>query len=157
MTNRLFRPVTALSLLVALFGCTTETDPSDPTPAIHLSALEVSLTEGAAPETVTVALDQPPTGEVTVTLTATGGILVAPTTLHFTPEDYATPRPVVLSPLDDDDVVASYDTITVAAEGVAEVKATALTTDDDYIPILTTTEPVAFAEGDPVEIGISVP
>ena len=156
MTNRLFRALAALFLVYAFVGCTTETDPSDPTPAIHLSTLEVSLTEGMAPETVTVALDQPPTAEVAVTLTATAGVLVAPTTLHFTPEDYATPRPVVLSPLDDDDVVASYDTITVAAEGVAEVKATVLTTDDDYIAILTTKEAVSFAEGDTVEIGISL-
>src|SRR6478609_2098840 len=156
MTSQLFRPVAAFAPLASLLGCSTQTDASAPTPAFQLSDLEVTLTEGAAPETVTVALDQPPTEEVTVTLTATAGILLAPTTLHFSPEDYATPQPVVLTPIDDDDVVASYDTITVAAEGLSTVQAAVLTTDDDYLAILTTKEALAFEEGDTVEIGVSL-
>jgi hypothetical protein len=156
MTTRPFRAALALALLVVFLGCAAETDPSDPTPVINLSDLELTLTEGTAAETVTVALDAPPAGEVTVTLTSTPGIQVAPTTLHFSAEDPATPRQVVITPSDDDDVVARYDTITVAAEGLGTVTATVTTTDDDYLAILTTKDALAFTEGDTIEIGVSL-
>lgn len=156
MTSPLLRPIAAIALLASLLGCSTQTEASDPAPTFALSDLEVTLTEGAAPETITVALDQPPAEEVTVTLATTAGVLVAPTTLHFTPEDHATPQHVVISPVDDDDVIAHYDTITVTAEGLTTVKATVTTTDDDYIAILATKEALAFEEGDTVEIGISL-
>ncbi|GAA4703194.1 hypothetical protein [Nocardioides conyzicola] len=61
---------------------------------------ELELEKGGAPATYSVRLSQSPADDVTVHASSSVGCDTVPTTLTFTPADYATPQTVTVSPTD---------------------------------------------------------
>ena len=61
----------------------------------------LSLSEGGDPTVYTVALSMRPTGPVTVSISGSEDITIAPHTLTFSSGDYATPKQVTLRAVDD--------------------------------------------------------
>ena len=80
----------------------------------------LSLTEGGESGSYEVALDDEPTGNVTITITAGGSVTTDPTSLTFTPLNWNTPRTVTVRAAQDADASAEFVTIThTVADGSA--------------------------------------
>jgi putative cell wall-binding protein len=70
----------------------------------------VDFDEGGEGSSFTVALDSAPTDDVIVGLTGQGDgqVMLEPTSLVFTPENWSTPQEVSVEPIDDDDPELNY-------------------------------------------------
>ena len=79
----------------------------DDSQRVSVSAGELTIEEGAT-ASYTVGMDAEPTGTVTVTVEVPEGaeLLVSPTVLTFTPDNWSQPQTVTVTALEDDDAVA---------------------------------------------------
>ena len=79
----------------------------DDSQRVSVSAGELTIEEGAT-ASYTVGMDAEPTGTVTVTVEVPEGaeLLVSPTMLTFTPDNWSQPQTVTVTALEDDDAVA---------------------------------------------------
>ena len=120
-----FNTVRTLSVTVAdaahtLAGAlTTETVDIVPTPSVAVAPTSLTLIEGGASGTYSVALGGQPTGSVAVTATSDDASVAIDTdatprtrTLTFTPENWNTPQTVTVAPQDDD--TADDETATIS-------------------------------------------
>ena len=81
---------------------TTGTRAVDPARWVNVSKKTVALTEGGGAATYTVALESPPTGNVTVTVASdNAAVSRSPGTLAFTTTNWATAQTVTVTPVDD--------------------------------------------------------
>ena len=100
----------------------TESDVATATPmaeALTLTGTPVTVTEGGAAETFTVALNIEPTENVTVTVTSgdTEAAAVSPASLTFTKDNYSAAQTVTVTPVEDDDAAGESVTLTLDATG----------------------------------------
>ena len=72
-----------------------------------------AVTEGGATDTFTIALTSAPTANVTITIGGDADVTGAPTSLTFTPANWQTAQTVTLAAVDDSDVEAATETVTV--------------------------------------------
>ncbi len=94
----------------------------------------LALTESGAVGTFTVRLTQPPTGALAIAVALAHPAIAAasPTTLTFSPVDYATPQRVTLTPRADIDGAADASTVRLTAAGLRD-RAVALTVAEDAV------------------------
>ena len=103
--------------------------------------------EGTSSSTLAVSLSQRPLSNVMVTITTTtGAVQVAPATLTFTPDSYATKQNVTLTGLDDPDTADGMDTIKLHATdpdhgGAALDRSVQITVHDDDTQRISTNAP----------------
>ena len=94
---------------------------------VSIDPTELTVTEGdATGASYTVVLDSQPTADVTVTISGHAGtdVLVTPSTLTFTSENWETPQTVTVSAAQDEDAAADQAVIlTHAASGASEYAA----------------------------------
>src|SRR5690348_5700737 len=147
MSTNLFRLLPLLPLALAL-GCGGGSDggPSD-IPVIVLSESALSMTEGT-PETLTVVLDAAPSANVSVALATAERVTVLPTTLEFTPANFATPKSVIVMPLQDADLAPGVDTISATATGLGTVKIPVSIADNDSQAVVLDSAQLTLTEGD---------
>lgn len=69
--------------------------------AVSETGGSTAVTEGGASDTYTLVLTSQPSADVTITLSTGAEITVAPTTLTFTPANFATPQTVTVTAVDD--------------------------------------------------------
>jgi hypothetical protein len=145
----------SLPILAAL-GCGGGNDgsPAD-TPVIVLSQSSLSVIEGT-PDTVTVVLDAAPPANVSVTLSSAGRVTLLPTTLDFTPANFATPKFVVVTPIQDVDLAAGVDTVTATAAGLVTVKVPVAIVDNDSQAVVLDSTLLSIVEGDSVTYGVKL-
>lgn len=151
-TPRRLRPL----LLLLAIGCGGGRDgaPSE-VPVIVLSQATLDLTEGT-PETLTVVLDAAPPGNVSVALSSAGRVTMLPTTLDFTPADFATPKSVIVTPVQDVDLVAGNDTVVATATGLVTVKVPVTIAEDDSQAVVLDSTSLTIVEGDSATYGIKL-
>ena len=152
MSFRHQRLVRALPVLFVL-GCGGSDGGPAEVPVIVLSQSGLSLTEGI-PETLTVVLDAVPQANISVALTSAGGVTVQPTSLDFTPANFATPKSVIVTPLQDADLAPGADTVTATATGLGIVKLPVTIADDDSQAVVLDSSQVALVEGDSATYGV---
>lgn len=120
-----------------------------PGPAFTVTPDTLTLAEGGASGTFTVALTAPPAGsiEVTVASSDTGAVTASPATLTFTSDDYDTPQTVTVAPVDDPDAADESATVTLSAAGIDDATVTVTVTDDDSQGIVVSPTEVTVVEG----------
>ena len=91
------------------------------TNGLTVSPQSLSLTEGAAGKDVSIALTAAPSGDVTVSASASSGlaqkVTVSPQSLTFGISDWSSAQPFTVSPQEDDDVGDERGTISITASG----------------------------------------
>ena len=125
----------------------------DETVGLSLSPDSLRIVENGADGSFTVALTSAPTAEVTVTVTSgdTTTATVSPAELKFTAQDYATPKPVTVSPVDDSVAGDRTATVTMAASGgdyEAVSGTVTVTVGDDDAALTVSPEALTVTEGD---------
>jgi hypothetical protein len=68
----------------------------------------VPVTEGGSSNSYTVVLDVEPTADVVIQMTGDEQVIVSPTMLTFTSIDFNTPKPVMVTAVDDDSAEGSH-------------------------------------------------
>jgi hypothetical protein len=86
--------------VLAAVGSATCTIAATP-PGVKLSKTSVSVTEGGATDSYTIALKAPPTADVVITATPDAKVNVSPAVLTFTPADWISPQRVTVTAVDD--------------------------------------------------------
>ena len=130
----------------------------EPTPepgSVTLSASSLPVAEGGS-ATYTVVLDAEPTANVTVSLSSNhAGVSTQPSSLTFTPEDWATAQTVRVAAAQDDDTSDESATISHAVSGADEYAGIAVAsvsvavTDDDEVQVQAEPTPEPQAEPEP--------
>lgn len=119
--------------------------------AIDLTVEPATLTlqEGGAAATFTVALSAAPSAAFTVTLSSgdTGAVTVSPASLTFDAENFSTPQTITVTPVDDADTRDESVTVTLAATGIGETTVTVVVEDDDVQALVVAPDTVTMAEG----------
>jgi predicted outer membrane repeat protein len=72
-------------------------------PGLVVNALSVSVTEGSTMDAYTVALNSPPTADVSVDIDAGTQLATDAQTLTFTPDNWDTPQTITVTAVDDGD------------------------------------------------------
>ncbi len=119
----------------------TVTTSDGDTAGFALSKTTVSATEGGTTDNFTVVLNSKPTHTVTITITGTSEVTVAPTSLSFDSSNWNTAQNVAVTAVNDsvdDDQQTSTITVSVSnsndskyGSGISNQSVTATTTDDD--------------------------
>jgi hypothetical protein len=157
MQSLALRRLTVVLALTTLLACDDPEGGNDTTPALELSTTALLLSEGADAETVMVSLDAAPAEEVTVAVSLTGeGLEVAPTTLHFTPENFDIPQPVAVTAAHDADLLDEVDTLSFAAPGIDTRLVQASTSDDDALAFVVSADRLDMEEGDTTTFELSL-
>jgi hypothetical protein len=107
--------------------------------AISVNPTSATVTEQGSAITLNVSLTQQPAANVTVTVTTTTGqAAISANQLTFTPVNYATNQPVLITAPDDVDTVDGSDTIKLSANvsGVADRNVGVTVKDNDVQAIL---------------------
>ena len=128
-------------------GAGTITDNDTAGVSVTESSGSTAVTEGGASDTVSVVLTSQPTANVTITISASSELQVSPSTLTFTPANYATPQAVTVSAVNDQQVEGAHG---------GTIGGTATSTDANYngsLGILT----VAITDNDAVTAGDNAP
>jgi len=86
--------------VLAAVGSATCTIAATP-PGVKLSKTSVSVTEGGATDSYTIALKAPPSADVVITATPDARVKVSPAVLTFTPADWISPQTVTVTAVDD--------------------------------------------------------
>ncbi len=115
------------------------------------AGVEVTVVEGVAGVTVskavlsvpeggsgayTVALDARPSASVTVNVSATGDVTVSPSSLTFSATDWQTPKTVMVSAADDDDLLYSLATVSHAVVHGTASEYSAVTAGDVAVTVV---------------------
>lgn len=111
-------------------------------PGVVISKTLVSAAEGGASDSYTIVLDSQPTSDVTVLANSDGSVLLTPTTLTFTPQNWDTPQTVTVSAVDNATVeVVHTATVTHSVssadadyDGVSVANVTVSLADNDLLP-----------------------
>lgn len=116
---------------------------------IDASVSTLSLTEGGANGTFTVALTQQPSSDVVVSVVSSdvGAAASSPATMTFTSANYATPQTVTVVPVNDNDTVDELATVTLSATGLASRTVSVGVDDDDSQILLLSTAALTVTEG----------
>lgn len=119
--------------------------------AIDLTVQPATLTlqEGGAAATFTVALTAAPAAEFTVTISSgdTGAVAVSPASLTFNADNFSTPQTITVTPVDDADTRDESVTVTIAATGIGQTTVTVVVEDDDVQALVVAPDTVTMAEG----------
>ncbi len=121
--------------------------------AFTLAPATLSLTEGGAVGSFTVALATLPTQPVTVSVTSgdTAAVTVSPASLSFTAANYTTPQTVTVTAVQDPDAANEEITVALAGSGgeygTVTGSATVSVTDDDTPGLTATPATVTVTEG----------
>ena len=115
----------------------------------------VAVNEGAQ-ATFTVALSRAPAGTMTVSLTSsdTAVATASPTSLTFSPDNFATAQTVTVEGVQDADTANGTANITLAATGVPSVTVRVDVTDDDVQGIQATPTALTIGEGLSGQFGV---
>ena len=123
------------------------------TPGLTVSESALTIAEGGS-DTYTVVLDNQPTADVTIDITAGGDVTTNPTSLTFTTSNWSTAKTVILGANQDDDAVdESVDiTHTVAQGSAAEyfglsIDDVDVTVDDDEAGVTISKDRLTIDEG----------
>ncbi len=122
----------------------------DDTQAFAIFPASLSLTEGGASSSFTVRLQFQPSAAVSVAVLSSdaGAASVSPVALTFTPADYATPKTVTVSPVDDLDVHDESVAVTMSSLDVPAAGSVAVAVaDDDVQAIILSSNNVSLTEG----------
>ena len=120
---------------------------------LDISQSSVTLSEGGASPTFTVALEDAPSADVTVSVTSgdTGAVTVSPASLTFTASNYDTVQTVTVNPVHDSDSEDERIDITLSASGGGYDNVTgsvvATVDDDDTAPLDISRDSVRLGEG----------
>ncbi len=127
----------------------------DDVQAIVPSAATLSLTEGGS-ASLGVRLAFRPAGEVRVSVASSNPAAagVAPTTLAFTAQNYATPQAVTVRGIEDVDLVDATANLTLSAAGLPDRVIALTITDDDQQAIVTDAASLTVIEGQTANLGV---
>lgn len=116
---------------------------------LSFSSSSVALTEGKPGKPLGISLTKQPSVDVVVTLTSSdvGAATVTPTTLTFTPANWATPQTITIAPVNDGDTANEAVTVTASAAGLAPQDISVAVTDDDVQRIVLTPTALSVNEG----------
>jgi hypothetical protein len=145
------------SLSGATTGTTTVNVTDDDTQIVQVSTGTLGVTEGAN-TTFGVTLGFVPATSVTVTIASgnTAVATVAPTTLTFTPANYATSQSVTVTAPQDADLAANSTSVTASATGAATGTVTVNVTDNDVQVVQVSPGTVSPTEGGTGSFGVTL-
>lgn len=133
-------------------------NPAGPLVFIRQTGGSTAITEGGAGDSYTVALGYAPDTNVTIAINSGSQLIVSPTSLTFTPQNWDQPQAVNVSAVNDAVVEGPHTgvithTVTAAGNynGVTASSLTVAITDDDMPTV------VVRASGDPAEAASPVP
>lgn len=134
---------------------TTVTD--DDVQAVVAANTAVVVGEGLTTQ-VGVSLRYQPSGTVTVAVasSATGAATVTPATLSFTAADYATPKTVTISGVQDMDLADATATIALTAAGATSGSIAVTVDDDDVQAVVVASGSVTVGEDASTQVGVSL-
>lgn len=119
----------------------------DDSQQLVVSTTNVAVTEGGT-ATVGVSLQYQPSANVTVTVVSSlPGSASVPASLTFSPATYAAVQSLVITGVQDSNIVNETATITLASSGIPSVAITANITDNDTLAIETSAASVSVGEG----------
>jgi hypothetical protein len=119
---------------------------SDTQTVLASPAGPLTITEGSS-ATVGVRLQYVPSGNVTVSMAAGTGVSASPTTLAFTPANYATSQNVTISALTDADTADVSTSITASAPSATSATVSITVDDQDVLAIETDASSLGIVEG----------
>jgi hypothetical protein len=125
--------------------------------ALVVSPTAVTVVEGSSGN-FAVSLSAQPAANVTATIASGDNAVatVSPSSLTFTPANYATPQNVTVSGTQDIDTVTDGTTVSVSAPGMATRTVSVTVTDDDGQVILASPTSVTFCQFDGAEVFVSL-
>lgn len=134
-------------------GVTPSTNP----PAIETSVGLVNLTENGTGN-FGVRLSSQPGANVTVNVASadTGSVSVSPSSLTFTPANYATYQTVTVGGVNDVDTINEFVTVTVSSTGLSSKTVNVVVTDDDVQVIQTSVSSLTIGEAGSGIIGVTL-
>lgn len=123
----------------------------DDTLDIRVTPATLALNEGAAGQPLMVSLGAAPAGNVVVSVSATpaGVVSLGTTSMTFTPGNYMTPQPVVVTAVNDADGADGSATVRLTGSGLADKTVPVSVNDDDNITPVLTPSPITVTEGTP--------
>lgn len=114
---------------------------------ILLAPTALSINEGTA-DTFTVRLAYEPTGTVAVTVAPDNAdLMVAPTSITFSPSDYDQPRTVTVTAQQDPDTANETHHVLVSSSGLSTRSVDVAVADDDALDIIVAPAMIAVTEG----------
>lgn len=125
--------------------------------AIIVSTVWLTITEGAT-ATFTVRLARAPAGSLSVAIASpdTGAATVAPTPVVFDAGNFATPRTVTVTGVDDADLTNEAVTLTLSAAGLPDQQVAMAVVDDDVLAIQTSVGAVTVSEGAQLDLQVTL-
>ena len=108
----------------------------------------ISVNEGGT-AAFTATLSLAPAADTTVFVSSgnTAAVTVSPTTLTFTPANYATPQAITVTGIQDPDLADDAATVTLAAAGITNATVAVTAIDDDAQTIVRSISSITVAEG----------
>ncbi len=129
------------------------------TPVVIVSTTtgEMNVAEGATAN-FSVSLNTQPSAPITMNLTSnsTGAVAVTPAVLNFTPANWATPQTIVLTGVEDDNVVNDDAVITAESIGLPTLSLTVHAIDNDTLSLYTSVNLINLIEGANSTFGVKL-
>ena len=120
------------------------------------AVVSLAAIEGGEPIAIGVSLDHEPDEPIVVTLTADPVVALDRTTLTFTPADFDRPQPVVITAVEDDDVIDGDGDIVLAASQVDELVLPIAVADDDEVALAGLPAQLIVMEGSTANLRFSL-
>ncbi len=144
-----------------LLGACDGDDPTVTSNALNVTAsgsavLTLAGIEGGAPLAVGVSLALAPDEPIVVALAADSLVALDRATLTFTAANYDQPQPVVITPVDDGDVVDGAGEIVLTAPNIDSLAIPIAIADDDRVAIVGLPAGVLIMEGASTTFGIAL-